>query len=91
MNFQVVRELVKHTEHFRVLALSATPGGDIRTVQQVISNLLVAHVEVRSDESPDIQQYQHERLVEKVVVPLGEEVSIIRTKYLRVSWGYIIV
>lgn len=30
MLFQVVRELVKYTENFRVLALSATPGSDIK-------------------------------------------------------------
>ena len=29
-NLQVVRELVKYTENFRVLALSATPGSDIK-------------------------------------------------------------
>ena len=28
--WQVVRELVKHTQLFRVLALSATPGTDIK-------------------------------------------------------------
>lgn len=28
--FKVVRELVKYTNHFRILALSATPGSDIK-------------------------------------------------------------
>lgn len=28
--FKVVRELTKYTNHFRILALSATPGSDIK-------------------------------------------------------------
>ena len=42
----MVRELQNYTTHFRVLALSATPGDKLETVQSVLSNLLIAHVEV---------------------------------------------
>ena len=36
---QVVKELAKHSTNFRVLALSATPGGDIKVT---VSTLLYA-------------------------------------------------
>ena len=123
---QVVKELAKHSTNFRVLALSATPGGDIKVhvtvstllyattvdalcdsshectsgfidihflfqaVQNVISNLLISHVELRSEDSIDIQPYTHERKVQKVVVPLGQELTDIKTKYLqvRLSFGH---
>nr|XP_015205749.1 PREDICTED: Fanconi anemia group M protein [Lepisosteus oculatus] len=81
---QVVRELWNHTQQFRVLALSATPGSDARAVQQVISNLLISHIELRSEESPDIQPYSHQRSLEKVVVPLGEELARYQARYLLV-------
>ncbi|XP_041121529.1 Fanconi anemia group M protein isoform X2 [Polyodon spathula] len=81
---QVVRELGNHTRQFRVLALSATPGSDARAVQQVISNLLVSHIELRSEECPDIQAYSHQRSVEKFVVPLGEGLKAHQNKYLQV-------
>ncbi|KAB0346728.1 hypothetical protein FD754_011585 [Muntiacus muntjak] len=81
---QVVRELVKYTNHFRILALSATPGSDIKAVQQVITNLLIGQIELRSEDSPDILPYSHERRVEKLVVPLGEELAAIQKAYIQV-------
>ncbi|NWH78562.1 FANCM protein, partial [Piaya cayana] len=81
---QVVRELSKYTNQFRVLALSATPGSDTKAVQQVISNLLIAQIEQCAEDSPEIQPYSHERQVEKIVVPLGEELVEIQNAYIRV-------
>ncbi|CAN8215729.1 unnamed protein product [Coccothraustes coccothraustes] len=81
---QVVRELSKYTNQFRVLALSATPGSDTKAVQQVISNLLIAQIEVCAEDSPEIQPYSHERQVEKIVVPLGEELVEIQNTYIKV-------
>uniref|UniRef100_G1STA4 RNA helicase n=1 Tax=Oryctolagus cuniculus TaxID=9986 RepID=G1STA4_RABIT len=81
---QVVRELVRHTNHFRILALSATPGSDIKAVQQVITNLLIGQIELRSEDSPDILPYSHERRVEKLVVPLGEELAAIQKTYIQI-------
>ncbi|XP_037833713.1 Fanconi anemia group M protein isoform X3 [Kryptolebias marmoratus] len=81
---QVIRLLSSQTLQFRILALSATPGGDTKSVQSVISNLLVSHIELRSEESPDIQAHSHQRTVEKVVVPPGETLSAYQTRYLQV-------
>ncbi|KAG9268224.1 Fanconi anemia group M protein isoform X1 [Astyanax mexicanus] len=81
---QVVRELGNQTKQFRVLALSATPGGDIKAVQQVVSNLLISHIELRSEESPDVQAHCHQRSLEKIVVPLGESLTEYQTRYLQV-------
>ena len=46
--------------------------------------MLIAHVELRDEESPDIRPYQHERKVEKIVVKLGQEITSVRDKYLKV-------
>ncbi|XP_049917156.1 Fanconi anemia group M protein [Epinephelus moara] len=81
---QVIRQLGSQTLQFRVLALSATPGGDAKAVQAVISNLLIAHIELRSEESPDIRAHSHQRSVEKVVVPVGEVLSAYQARYLEV-------
>nr|XP_043903521.1 Fanconi anemia group M protein isoform X1 [Solea senegalensis] len=81
---QVIRQLGSQTLQFRILALSATPGGDAKAVQSVISNLLISHIELRSEESPDIQAHSHQRSVEKMVVPLGEALSAHQGRYLQV-------
>ena len=59
----------------------------LQAVQQVLSNLLISHIEIRTEESIDIKQYSHERIVDKVVVPLGEELTKIKDKYVHVSTG----
>ncbi|CAI5764915.1 Fanconi anemia group M protein isoform X1 [Podarcis lilfordi] len=81
---QVVKELCKYTRQFRILALSATPGSDTKAVQQVISNLLISHIELCTEDSPDIQPYTHQRQVEKCVVPLGKELAEVRNAYIKV-------
>ncbi|XP_072127055.1 Fanconi anemia group M protein isoform X2 [Mobula birostris] len=81
---QVIKELCNHTLQFRILALTATPGGDVKAVQQVISNLMIAHLEVRSEDSVDVQPYSHQRHVEKFVIPLGPELTAIQSLYLEV-------
>ncbi|KAK2843130.1 hypothetical protein Q7C36_011345 [Tachysurus vachellii] len=81
---QVVRELWNQTKQFRVLALSATPGADIKAVQQVISNLLISRIELRSEESPDVQAHSHQRSVQKIVVPLGDALTGYQSRYLQV-------
>ncbi|XP_060685277.1 Fanconi anemia group M protein isoform X1 [Hemiscyllium ocellatum] len=81
---QVVRELCNYTRQFRILALTATPGSDVKAVQQVLSNLMISHLEVRSENSLDLQPYSHQRQVEKFVVPLGTELIAIQSLYLQV-------
>ncbi|KTG03591.1 hypothetical protein cypCar_00042461 [Cyprinus carpio] len=84
---QVIRELSNQTKQFRVLALSATPGGDVKAVQQVISNLLISHIELRSEDSPDVQTHVHQRSLEKIVVPPGETLAQYQTRYLQCFGG----
>ncbi|XP_077477393.1 Fanconi anemia group M protein isoform X2 [Stigmatopora argus] len=81
---QVIRQLSCQTRQFRVLALSATPGGETKSVQCVISNLLISHIELRSEESPDILAHSYQRCVEKIVVPIGDMLASYQTRYLQV-------
>lgn len=54
-------------------------------MQQVLKALLISHIELRSEESEDIQKYSHERSVEKIVVPLGEALSLAKDLFLKVA------
>lgn len=55
-------------------------------MQQVLTNLLISHIELRTEDSIDIQGYRHERKIEKVVIPLGDELNNIKEKYLKVGF-----
>eukprot|EP00158_Paraphelidium_tribonemae_P008047 Partr_v1_DN28447_c1_g1_i4_m41771 putative Fanconi anemia, complementation group M len=54
---EVIRLVQRSNSAFRVLALSATPASDVGTLQNVITNLNIAHIEVRTEESLDLVQY----------------------------------
>ncbi|CAH8451363.1 unnamed protein product [Schistosoma turkestanicum] len=60
---------------FRIVALSATPAADIEGVQTLIANLLISHLELRTDTSADVRPYIQHRELEAVVVPLGPELT----------------
>ncbi|XP_035213323.1 Fanconi anemia group M protein-like, partial [Stegodyphus dumicola] len=86
---QVVHELLSYTSHFRVLALTATPGSDTQAVKQVLSNLLISHVEMRTEDSDDVKQYTQARDIEKIVVPLGDKLTSLKSKFLDIINMYL--
>ena len=86
---QVVREMQRCQCKFRVIALSATPGKDIMAVRTMLQNLMISHIELRSEESPDIVPYTFQRQIEKIVVPLGDELQVVRMKYASILENFI--
>lgn len=54
--------MMQKNPHFRLLALTATPGSTAEVVQSVIDSLHIGHIEVRSDESFDTRQYIHNKV-----------------------------
>lgn len=59
----LVEEVARATPRFRVLALSATPGATMQTVQTVVSNMRIQRIEMRTEDDADVRQYMHTRLV----------------------------
>ena len=78
---EVVKFIKRFNESFRVLALTATPGGDIEAVQKVIDGLDIARVEIRTEQSLDIRDYVHHRQVEKLVFQNSEEMIMLMDLY----------
>ena len=78
---QVVRELVRTGQMFRVVALTATPGTDLNAVKLVIQNLMISHIEIRHEDSPDLKEYSHERIIEKHVIPLDDDLKKVQSIY----------
>jgi len=46
---------------------------------------MISHIEIRSEESIDIKKYVHNRTVEKVVVPMSQELKDARKTFLEVK------
>ncbi|KAI9261253.1 hypothetical protein EDC94DRAFT_673268 [Helicostylum pulchrum] len=68
---QVIRKIAKKNKHFRVLALTATPGSNLDTVQTVVSNLQITNIQIRTEDSMDIQEYSYGKSIQSIIVPLN--------------------
>ena len=71
---EIIKFLRRFNTSFRVLALTATPGSTVETVQSVIDGLDISRVEIRNERSMDIRQYVHTRHIELEVFEDSEEV-----------------
>ncbi|ORZ02607.1 hypothetical protein BCR43DRAFT_519900 [Syncephalastrum racemosum] len=67
---EVVRLISHNHPHFRILALTATPGTSLQNVQDVVSCLKIANIQIRTEESLDIREYTHAKNVQSVIVKL---------------------
>lgn len=74
----VVTFLRRFNTSFRVLALTATPGASVEAVQEVIDNLEISKVEIRTEESIDIQQYVHTRNIDQILLDPSDEIILVK-------------
>lgn len=58
---EVVKFMQRFSAGFRVLALTATPGSTVESVQKVVDGLNIARIEIRTEDSMDIRQFVHSR------------------------------
>jgi ATP-dependent DNA helicase MPH1 len=59
---KVVRFLMAKNPHFRVLALTATPGSTPEAVQAIVESLHISRIELRDEQSFDIRSYINEKV-----------------------------
>jgi ERCC4-related helicase len=86
---EVIRSIYIKNKNFRVVALSATPGRQIQDVMEVIHNLQISHVEIRSENSIDVSSYTHRKNIKSMVIPLGPELTEIRSRFIEILDPYV--
>ncbi|KAF2736646.1 P-loop containing nucleoside triphosphate hydrolase protein [Polyplosphaeria fusca] len=78
---QVVSMMRRFNSSFRILALTATPGADVESVQKVINGLDISKIEIRTETSMDICQYVHQRKIDKHVFDYSDEMLLCMELY----------
>ncbi|RME31528.1 DEAD/DEAH box helicase [Candidatus Woesearchaeota archaeon] len=63
----------KQASHERILALTASPGSDKESIERVCTNLGIEEIEVRTAQSPDVQEYIQAIDVTHVTVKMPKE------------------
>jgi ATP-dependent DNA helicase MPH1 len=80
---KVVQFLRRFNKSFRILALTATPGASVEAVQEVIDNLEISQVEIRTEESIDIQQFVHRRDIDKILLDPSDEIIMVKDLFAK--------
>ncbi len=71
-------------EYFRqakkplVLGMTASPGSDIERIKEVIRNLRIEAIEIRTESDEDVRPYVHGRKIEWIKVEMPKELKEIR-------------
>jgi len=59
-----------------ILAMTASPGGVQEKVQDVCTNLGIAHIENRTENAPDVRPYVFERDIEYISIDLPPDLKV---------------
>ncbi|KAI9347922.1 hypothetical protein DFJ73DRAFT_760943 [Zopfochytrium polystomum] len=86
---EVVKILKDQNAHFRILALTATPAAEVKTVQSLIQNLLISKIEIRTEDSLDIRPFTFKRKLEVVVVQPSEDILNLAAMFEKVISLYL--
>lgn len=52
---------------------------------QVVRNLLISHIELRTDDSEDVLPYTFKRSIETVVIPIDDKLQQVKESYTEVN------
>jgi len=69
----IARHYADKAKNPRILGLTASPGSSKEKILEIINNLHIKHVEVRSRRSPDVRRYVAELKIDWVRAPLPED------------------
>ena len=85
-NTHVAKAYFEQALNARLLALTASPGGTLDKIKDVMKNLNLDAVEIRSDIDKDVKRYVQQRNIELIEVELPKELkdlhSMIKNVYL---------
>lgn len=78
----IAKEYMRQAKHPLILGLTASPGSDEAKIREIVKNLFIEHIEVRTENSPDVKPYVQRIKFEWVRVELPEIYKEVR-KILR--------
>ncbi|KAG8763873.1 3'-5' DNA helicase [Ceratobasidium sp. 423] len=74
----IVHYLMARNPHHRILALSATPGKNSETVQSIVDGLHISRIEIRDENSMDLQKYIFKKHTDIQIVAMNDDINEIK-------------
>ncbi len=74
----IAKQYHKKAKYERILALTASPGTDADSINEILKNLYVENIEVRTVDDPDVKEYVQDTDVKYVRIPFIPELQRVR-------------
>jgi ERCC4-like helicases len=74
----IAKKFVEQAKDYRIIGLTASPGWNIERIEEVINNLYIKNIEIRTGEESDIKKYMTGIEIKRVDVELNNELNNIR-------------
>ena len=94
----LAKQYRKQAHHPLILGMTASPGSDLSSIQDVCKNLFIEEIEVRTSDDPDVAPYNYPLEIDWRQIPLSEELqqaqqhleTCFRSKLTQLSqWGLV--
>ncbi len=74
----IAKQYHKNSKVERIIGLTASPGSDNETISEIIKNLYIKNIEVRTDQDPDVKQYIQDIDIDWVKVDFPDDLEEIK-------------
>lgn len=74
----IAKQYHKKAKYPRILALTASPGSKLETINEICKNLKIKEIEVRTEQDPDVKPYIQEANIEWIKVDFPEKFKQLR-------------
>ncbi|HID43527.1 MAG TPA: DEAD/DEAH box helicase [Archaeoglobaceae archaeon] len=77
----IAKKFLEESKDPLILAITASPGSDVERIQEVVDNLGIEEIEIRTEFDRDVKPYIHEKDIEWIKVEMPAELREIRQKF----------
>ncbi|MFP3908402.1 MAG: DEAD/DEAH box helicase [Archaeoglobaceae archaeon] len=74
----ITRRYLEQSETPLILAITASPGSDVERIQEVMENLGIEEIEIRTEFDEDVKPYVHQKDIQWVKVDMPPELKKVR-------------
>jgi len=74
----IAKKFVEQAKDYRIIGLTASPGWNIERIEEVINNLYIKNIEIRTGEEKDIKKYMTSIKIKRIDIELNNELNNIR-------------
>lgn len=80
----IAKRFVEESRDPLILGITASPGSDPERVKEVVRNLFIEDIEIRTEYDPDVRKYIAEKKIEWIKVDMPEELEKAKNSFEKV-------